>query len=226
MKLHMITKMAQTTLITVGIASLSACYKVSGTVEVAKPFQVKTKNIFTGEKLVTIGTGQQKASITFNEKTAKLKLTNDQGKKVTASLDLPASFNLPSNGTFTLNSKATGQPFDVDGKVSTTSSHSESKRYTVHCRIPVGKEYVCHYVKIIDKDKDGKVIGSHTEKRCKWEERFIPGIEVRRNYVSSRTTTIEASVSESGSATANADFTGYDYSQWSGSEVVVPCGRP
>lgn len=105
------------------------------------------------EKDVQIPRGSYRAQINFNNRTEfevqiKTKNTN------TLKFRLPSDLNIPENGTFTLSSGQSGQPFDLVGIVETESRRSQVFRERETCTVerweqecyitPQGR--VCHNV--------------------------------------------------------------------------------
>jgi hypothetical protein len=205
MKKGDILKPLKTFAIFLGLTTtLMACDPIRGTLQVDRSLSVKTGNAQNcpaetypcpeNVKLATVNPGSYSMDVdALGASTFRIYLKTDR-KQLNIELDIPSGKSIPSNGTFSLSSAESGQPFDLLGQVQTDVSQTQETRTQESCQI-THTEQVCGL-------KPGQS-GQGPVYAC-WTETFTrEGIEDVQYYYRTTTENLQAQLVQSGAQAAH-----------------------
>lgn len=112
----------------VALLLVSGCEDLSGLLKVSEKFTVLVKG---KAKDIAVGTHSTKLDFEREKITATIDV---DGRNIKVVILLPQSVSLPENGPFEINSKQSGQPFDIKGTVQTEITQSELKDGRESCQ--------------------------------------------------------------------------------------------
>lgn len=129
---------------------------VTGTLKIdGKPVRVKRDDGFKAR----FYKGSYRTEISAKRRNLHFNVTA-KNVRTAFTVNLPSGFSLPSNGSFTLPAKKTGQTFDLKGNIKTKTSKSPTVNEYEYC-VYYEEEYVCR--------------GRGRRRYCEWEEVAVDG---------------------------------------------------
>ena len=118
---------------------------IQGTLDVAEPLMMTTKNIFGTTQNVEINPGKHAASLSLNLNSVILKV--DDGKAIKFNLK---NQQLPPGGEFFLSSRVSGQPYDLQGEIDLQENFGQEQTAYESCQkvemVKVCNNGQCSYI--------------------------------------------------------------------------------
>lgn len=117
---------------------------IEGTLRVDKTFSAKSVQKLPcnpeagdpcyAEKNIQVTPGQYAAKITMNSGN-EIEVQIQGAKTQSLKVQIPSNMQIPENGSFAVSSRQSGQPFDLNGVVTTTHQNSEMYRQRESCMV-------------------------------------------------------------------------------------------
>ena len=160
---------------------LVSCKEISGTLQVQESFMAIVNNKCGWDpfssceptKKIEIPYGNYSATINFSSKSEISINMKANAFKETIILKRPKNFEFPENGHFQLTSAQVNQTFDIQGRVTTTVTDSNSVRENESCTYTVN-DYVCYP-------------GSNGQPQCGYQNRTVWGYRYVEYFIRNTT---------------------------------------
>jgi len=125
------------------VLAMAGCRNtIEGTLRVEKAFSAKSTQKLPcnpeagdpcyAEKNIQVAPGQYTAKVSVNSG-SQIEVQIKDTKTQTLMLQVPNNMTIPENGSFSVTSQQSGQPFDLNGVVTTTHQNSEVYRQRESC---------------------------------------------------------------------------------------------